>query len=194
MPKITHGSLRRHDGSEERWSGGGRSSATEPAARPRRAPTNTSATISRTYGIALVDTRELAQEVGQDVGLVAGDEVLEHAQGETDRERQRDRAHPCDCHRAQRGEHHDDEGRVVEVEQRRDEYAGEGCERDRQHPCDPRGPVRGRCRAGWPGVHGRPAPASADPPACDGSRRTGPRAATAANTNTATWSVLRCTS
>ena len=84
-----------------------------------------------------VESGQIAQELGKDGRLVAGDHVLQYAERQPGRERYRDRPHAGDGNRGERCEHHEGEGVAVQLEQRGDQNTAEPGQGHGKHPRDP---------------------------------------------------------
>ena len=126
-----------------RWSGGGTSSATEPARRDRFATADEQQQHDdEQERHRRLEAAEVAQELGQDVVAVARDEVLDHAEEQPTDERDRNRTQAAEDDRGERAEHDEREHEVLQLEERRDEHAAETGEDHGHDPRRGRGPCR----------------------------------------------------
>ena len=130
LTAIAHGRMRRHGGSPARWSSGGDSSATEPAARVRSKPRKKRSTIVRRKGM---DDEKPEMSVRKS-GAYPNTRFWRTPSASPAGERERYRPQAGGHDRGQRAQHHQRVVDVGEPEQRCDEHAAQPRQHHRQHP------------------------------------------------------------
>ena len=171
--QIAHGSRRRNFDRPSRWSGGGTSSATEPARRDRSRPMNSSSTMHEQERHRRLEPAEVGEQraAGRRRCNPATRFWMTPEQQAAD-ERDRNRSQPAEHDRGQRTQHDEREHEVLQLEQRRDEHAAEAGEDHGEDPRDRRGARRVHPADAAPATRGRRPRASRGRHACGGSRTT----------------------